>query len=135
MNRLLQLAAALLLTGALAHACAQTQPSPRETDTKPGKKQKASPENIEWLWQYTPDKEHPDGRENDLAQDLRFLPLLEQYLTAPQTVWGTRIDGRPRTLAIAALDHLSVPDKVITDEDRYVSITGCVVHFCPARGL
>ncbi len=100
-----------------------------------GKKEKAAPENVEWLWQYTQTKDDPAGRENDLVQDLRFRPMLEQFLTAPQSFWGTPVDGKPRTLATTALDHLSVPDKVIADENRYVSISGCVVHFCPARGL
>ncbi len=28
-----------------------------------------------------------------------------------------------------------MPDKVIADENRYLTITGCVFRFCPARGL
>ena len=135
MSRLLQLATALLLAGAFVNAYAQTQPPHPQTAIKPGKKEKPAPENVEWIWQYTPDNDHKDGRENDLAQDLRFRPFLEQFLTAPQSFWGTPIDGRPRTLAITALDHLTVPGKVLADENRYVSISGCVVHFCPARGL
>jgi hypothetical protein len=99
------------------------------------KKQKPAPENVEWIWQYTPDADHKDGRENDLAQDLHFKPFLDQFFTAPQSFWGTPIDGHPRSLATTALDHLTVPDKVLADDNRYVSISGCVVHFCPARGL
>jgi hypothetical protein len=119
MRRLLQLAAAVLLTTTLAPASA---PKPQ-------------PENVEWIWQYTPDDTHKDGRENDLAQDLRFVPFLQQFLTAPQTFWGQPLNGRYRSLASTALDHLSVPDKVLQDDGRYISISGCVVHFCPARGL
>jgi hypothetical protein len=100
-----------------------------------GKKEKSAPENVEWMWQYTQTKDDPAGRENDLVQDPHFRPMLDQYLTAPQSFWGTPIDGHPRTLATTALDHLTVPDKVIADENRYVSVSGCVVHFCPARGL
>ena len=40
-----------------------------------------------------------------------------------------------RSLADTALDHLTVPGKVLADDNRYISISGCVVHFCPARGL
>ncbi len=87
------------------------------------------------MWQYTPDAANPNGRENDLAQDPRFKPFLEQNLTAPQHFWGTPIAGRWRSLANTALDHLSVPDKVLADDNRYLAISGCVVHFCPARGL
>ena len=124
MNRLLQLATALLLTATLAPALAASAPKPRPQR-----------EDVEWIWQFTPDDTHKDGRENDLATDLRFLPLLQQFFTAPQTFWGTPINGRYRSLASTALDHLSVPDKVLADENRYVTITGCVVHFCAARGL
>jgi hypothetical protein len=99
------------------------------------KKEKPQHEDVEWMWQYTPDATHPDGRENDLAQDLHFKPLLDQFLTAPQTFWGQPIAGRYRSLSNTALDHLSVPDKVLADDNRYLSISGCTVHFCPARGL
>jgi hypothetical protein len=125
MTRHLQLAAALLLTTTLAPLCAQ----------KPAKKEKPAPENVEWIWQYTPDATNADGRENDLIQDLRFGTFLQQFLTAPQTFWGFPINGRYRSLSNTALDHLTVPGKVLADEKRYISITGCVVHFCPARGL
>jgi hypothetical protein len=98
-------------------------------------KEKPVREDVEWLWQYTPDKDNPDGRENDLVQDLRFRPFLDQFLTTPQTFWGQPSDGKYRSLASTALDYLSVPGKVTADENRYVAISGCVVHFCPARGL
>ncbi len=109
--------------------------TPSGLPERPQKRQKPPSENIEWIWQYTPDDSNKQGRENDLVQDLRFRPMLEQYFTAPQSFWGTPVDGRPRTLATTALDHLTVPGKVLADEKRFVSITGCVVHFCPARGL
>lgn len=123
--RLLQLVAAILLTATLAPLCAQ----------KPQKKEKPAPENVEWIWQYTPDATNTDGRENDLVQDLRFGPFLQQFLTSPQTFWGFPINGRYRSLSSTALDHLTVPGKVLADDQRYITITGCVVHFCPARGL
>jgi hypothetical protein len=126
MRRLLQLAAFFLLAATLAPTL-HAQPKPRKE--KPGR------EDVEWIWQYTPDDTNKEGRENELVQDLRFQPFLEQFLTAPQTFWGTPIDGRYRSLANTALDHLSVPDKVLADDNRYISISGCVVHFCPARGL
>jgi len=109
---------ALAMLPALAHA-------------KPPKLQ----QDVEWMWQYTPDPANPSGRENDLAQDPRFKPFLDQTLTAPQTFWGQPIAGRWRSLSNTALDHLSVPDKVLADDNRYISISGCTVHFCPARGL
>ncbi|MGA1981162.1 MAG: hypothetical protein ABSG84_01705 [Acidobacteriaceae bacterium] len=134
MNRLLQLAAALLLTAALAPA--QIQPPPaRPQPGKPSKAEKPQPENVEWIWEYTPDAANKDGRENDLATDLRFKPFLDQFLTAPQTFWGIPINGKVPSLAETALVHLTVPGKVLADENRYISISGHVVHFAPSRGL
>jgi len=121
----LQLATALLLTTTLAHA----QIHSPQIQTKRDKK---SREDIEWLWQYSPPP--AEGRENDLIQDPHFKPFLAQYLTAPQTFWGPQT-GKPKSLPEAAFDFLSVPGKVIADEDRYLTITGCVFKFCPNRGL
>src|SRR5665213_2861322 len=125
MNRNLQLAA-IILAAVLAPALALGSGF-----AKPPKLQ----QDVEWLWQYTPDQTHPDGRENELAQDQRFKPFLDQTLTAPQHFWGQPIAGRWRSLANTALDHLSVPDKVLAEDNRYLSISGCTLHFCPARGL
>ena len=36
-----------------------------------------------------------------------------------------------QTLAETALDFLSVPDKVLADNNRYLTVTGCVFRFCP----
>jgi hypothetical protein len=122
MRRLLQFAIALLLMTTLAPAQAVKKPKP-------------APEDVEWIWQYTPDDTNKQGRENDLVQDDHFRPFLDQFLTAPQTFWGTPINSKYRSLASTALDHLTVPGSVLADDDRYISISGCVVHFCPARGL
>jgi hypothetical protein len=127
MRRLLQLAAALLLTTTLAPA--------QFHSSQVNKKEKSQREDVEWIWQYTPAPPDTDGRENALLQDPHFVPFLDQFVTAPQTFWGFPIEGRYRSLANTALDHLTVPDKVLADDNRYISITGCVVHFCPARGL
>ncbi|WP_433982935.1 hypothetical protein RBB78_13750 [Tunturiibacter empetritectus] len=75
-----------------------------------------------------------DGRETQLVLDTRFRPFLAQYLTAPQTFWGSPKTGY-KPLDETALDFLSVPDKVLADDNRYLSITGCVFRFNPARGL
>jgi hypothetical protein len=133
MTRLLQLAAAFLLTATLAPA--QPPPAQPAPQGKPARNQKPQPENVEWLWQYTPDATNKDGRENDLVQDPHFRPFLDQFLTAPQTFWGIPINGKQPSLAETALVHLTVPGKVLADENRYISISGHVVHFAPSRGL
>jgi hypothetical protein len=131
MRRYLQFATVLLLAALFVPGTFLSSQAP----SKPGKRDKSQREDIEWIWQYTPADNAKDGRENDLIQDPHFRPFLEQFLTAPQTFWGIPIEGRYRSLANTALDHLSIPDKVLADDNRYVSVTGCVIHFCPARGL
>jgi hypothetical protein len=130
MRRTLQLAAVLLLTAATAPAQFHLGGS-KDKD----KSAKIHKSDVEWLWQYGPDDTNKDGRENDLIQDDHFRPMLAQYFTAPQTFWGNGVSGKYRSLDATILDHLSVPGKVLADDNRYLSISGCVVHFCPARGL
>jgi hypothetical protein len=89
-------------------------------------------EDIEWLWQYSPPP--ADGRENELVLDERFRPFLAQYFTAPQTFWGNPKTGY-KPLSETVLDFLSVPGKVLSDDNRYLSITGSVFRFNPSRGL
>jgi hypothetical protein len=123
-----QLAAAVLLTATATYAQIH---SPQVTIHK-----KIKPENLEWLWQYSPSDKEKEGRENDLLQDARFQPLLKKYLTAPQAFWGTHAASAPgKPLADAAIDFLAVPGTVLADQDRYLTITGCVFHLCYDRGL
>jgi len=129
MNRLLQLASLLLLATTLAH----TQPPAPQTG-KQNQKPKRLHEDTEWLWQYTPADRDVDGRENELVQDLRFIPMLQDNFTAPQSFWGVQ-GTKFKPIADTILDFLTVPGKVLQDETRYVSISGCVIHFCPSRGL
>lgn len=123
MRRSLQLAAALLLITGAAGARANIF---HHEDKKPKAK------SVEWLWQYSPPP--ADGRENALVLDPHFQPFLAQYLTAPQTFWS-QTGAHPKSLAETALDFLSVPGKVLADQDRYLTITGCVYRFCSDRGM
>ncbi len=139
MRRMLQFAASasLLATMALsvrmfAQIPTPGPPPPQTSSPQIQKNKKPQKENVEWLWQYSPPP--ADGRENQLVLDTRFQPFLAQYLTTQQTFWGNPRTGY-KSLADTALDFLSVPDKVLADDNRYLSITGCVFRFCPARGL
>lgn len=135
--------AALLLTGifatgagasALLDAQIYTQPQSAPPEPPRSKPEKRPHSNIEWLWQYSPSPQKPKGNENALIQDPRFLPFLSDNLTAPQSFWGVA-GTKYKPLADTAFDFLSVPGKVVADDNRYLSITGCVFHFCPSRGL
>jgi hypothetical protein len=127
MTRRTQLVAAVLISF-LATAATHAQISSPQIK----KDKKAPKENVEWLWQYGPPP--VEGRETQLVLDPRFRPFLAQYLTAPQTFWGSEKTGY-KPLAETALDFLSMPDKVLSDENRYLTITGCVFRFCPSRGM
>jgi len=125
MRRALQLVAFILTLTSLWAAAQISSPQIKRDKKQPK-------ENVEWLWQYGPPP--ADGRETQLVLDTRFRPFLTQYLTAPQTFWGSPKTGY-KPLDETALDYLSVPDKVIADDNRFLSITGCVFRFTPARGL
>ena len=130
MRRHLQLAGMILLTVAWAHAQIH---SPQVTIKK-----KQRPQNIEWLWQYSPSDKNPEGDENRLVLDPRFEPLLKLNFTAPQAFFGRQMGNAaaaPTSLAETAAAFLAVPDKVRADGNRYLTITGCLAHFCPDRGL
>jgi hypothetical protein len=121
MRRYLQFAAILLLIAGTAATRADLFKH----------KEKKPKSNVEWMWQYSPPP--VDGRENALVLDPHFRPFLDQYLTAPQTFWSQT--PKPKSLAETALDYLSVPSKVLADQNRYLTVTGCVFRFCPDRGL
>jgi hypothetical protein len=103
---------------------------PGTADAK--KRDRKQRSDAEWMWQYGPPP--VDGRENQLIQDAKFYPFLQQNLTAPQSFWGVQ-GTKYKPLPDVVMDFLSVPGKVIADDDRYLTITGCVFHFCPSRGL
>jgi hypothetical protein len=135
--------AMLLLVGSLlcaGLACAQLQTEPPlPTKQKKEKKQKGGAD-LEWMWQYSPDPpKNPEGRENDLIQDPHYRDFLSQYFTAPQSFWGSTTldprDSKRKSLADTVDDFLTVPGKVLADDNRYITVTGHVFHYPPGRGL
>lgn len=101
------------------------------------KKDKKHSSNLEWMWQYSPPPEN--GREHELIQDPDFLPFLETNFTAPQSFWGPNpTDPKAPThksLAQTIYDFVTIPGQVISDENRYITVTGSVFHFRASRGL
>jgi hypothetical protein len=93
--------------------------------------------DLEWMWQYGPPPER--GREHDLIQDPHFQDFLQDYFKAPQSFWGPAPTDpkspQHKSLADTVYDFLAVPGEVIADQNRYITATGCVYHFCPSRGL
>ncbi len=128
MRPFLHLAVAFFLTATamLTHAQVQNEaPTQVHTPTL-NPHHRSRPEDLSWLWPYT----RPDGGANALVNDPRFTPFLKSYLRAPQSFW-TR--GQP--LPAVVRDFLGVPGDVLAEGNRYLTITGCVPHFCPSRGL
>lgn len=122
MPRHLHLAAVLLALVATTPAPAQFH-FPQHTT-----KAKVPREDLSWLAPFA--QPEPDGRENDLIHEPRFKSFLRDHLSAPQTFWNDN-----QSLADTVMDFLGVPGKVLLDDNRYLSIDGCVPHFCPSRGL
>ncbi len=116
----------------LALLCLTTAAAAQVSSPQIQKPKKPAHEDVEWLWQYSPPP--AEGRENDLVLDPSFRPFLAQFLTTPQTFWGNSKTGY-KSLADTALDYLSIPGKVLADDNRYITVTGSVYRFNPARGL
>jgi hypothetical protein len=119
MRRHLQLVAAILFGAAQAHAQIH---APQIT------LHKKQTEDLSWLWKYT--RPEPKGDENALIWDTRFKPFLQQHLTAPQTFWS-----KGKSLPDTVLEFLGHPRSVVSEDNRYITATGCVQEFCPNRGL
>lgn len=73
------------------------------------------------------------GRENQLDWDPRFRALLQSSLPQNQFFW--RDHGRFTPLPALVQTFTAVPGSVLLDDDRYVTINGCVPQDCDDRGL
>ena len=81
-------------------------------------------------------RRHPQGRPRERTRPGPPLQAASSSNSSPRRKpSGASPSTAYRSLANTALDHLSVPDQVLADDNRYITITGCVVHFCPARGM
>jgi hypothetical protein len=118
MRRTLQLAAAALLLLAGAQGRAQIH---LYADKPPA-------EDLSWLWKYA--EPAPNGNETALLADVRFKPLLDDHLKAPQTFWS-----KSKSLPDTIVEYLKHPRAVVSEANRYLTATGCVEEFCPNRGM
>jgi hypothetical protein len=133
MRTTLQLAAVLLLTVTTARAQITDPnnliaPPPRNPAI-----QRVTPaaDNLQWLWQFT----HPAplGQASNLRVDGRFQAFLHDSFKQPQSMWGPPNSQEP----LATIIPLFVTQygTVTADNNRYITIDGCVPNFCAASGL
>lgn len=136
MRRTLQLAALALLLTAAESICAQiTNPDTlvAHPPANPAHRPVQSTDNLQWLWTFT--KPQPIGRATDLRLDPRFRALLLANLHEPQAMWGNTDPAHTQPLDAIIPLFLSRYGTVTTQDNRYISIDGCVPTFCAAHGL
>jgi hypothetical protein len=117
LRRTLQLAAAFGMMATAAGVCAQL----------PLKRSKPAVEDLSWMWQYTKPSSHSSGA---LTGDPRFSEFVTKNFTAPQSFWD-----KDKPLPETVEDFLALPGAIVAEENRYLSVDGCVAHFCPDRGM
>jgi hypothetical protein len=81
----------------------------------------------------SPSQGSQKGRENQLNGDPRFRELLRSSLPQHQFFW--RDHGRLTSLPELVQIFMGVPGDVLLDQNRYVTIDGCVPHACSVRGM
>jgi hypothetical protein len=90
-------------------------------------------ESLQWLWAFA--KPEPIGRASDLRLDPRFHALLTANFHQPQAMWGDTDPARTQPLDAVISLFLSRYGTITTQDNRYLSIDGCVPDFCAAHGL
>ena len=127
----------LLMAVTLAAVPAHPQLLPEPAIPAKAKKEKRRPADLEWMFQYSPPP--ADGREHELIQDPAYRPFLARYFTAPQSFWGPQpTDPKSpvhKSLADTVDDFLTVPGKVLVDDNRYISVSGAVRRLPTERGF
>ncbi|HEY4357987.1 MAG TPA: hypothetical protein VGN16_19730 [Acidobacteriaceae bacterium] len=135
MRHTLQLVAAFLLLslGTAAHAQI-TNPDKliAPPPPNPARAQRPTPEaDLQWLWAFT--KPTPNGRAYDLRVDGRFQAVLAGSFKQQQAMWGS--DKSHPALATVIPLFLSKYGEVNSEDNRYITVDGCVPSFCPAHGM
>ncbi len=131
MRMFFQLAAVVALTGAMGGRAQIVSPDklvappPRAPEIR---RHDVSDNDLQWLWQFA--QPVPTGKKFSLLADARFPALLRDALKAPQAMWGV---GVP--LGDAARTFLGGEGVVASADNRYLTVSGCVVDHCDQRGL
>lgn len=136
MRSMLQLAALTLLLTAAAGARTQIT-SPDTLVAPPPRNPAHAPlqprQNLQWLWAFA--QPEPIGRATDLRLDARFQALLTEDFHRGQAMWGDNPAGRDEPLDAVIPLFLSRYGTVTMQDNRYLTIDGCVPSFCAAHGL
>ena len=133
MRTVFHLAATLLLIGAATARAQITNPNNlvAQPPHNPALQRPAPADNLQWLWQYA--RPVPIGRASDLRLDARFPLFLQSNFKQPQSMWGPPNSHEPlATIIPLFLDKYGA---VTADDNRYITVDGCVPSFCAASGL
>ena len=75
----------------------------------------------------------PDKKDADNKWDPQFRALIQSSFHQQQTFW--RDHGRFSSMPELVMKFLGVPEGVTLDQDRFVTMDGCIPHACSARGM
>ena len=105
--------------------CVSTSASEAQTMTYG----KAQQNDLAWVRAFA----SPEEKDADHKWDPRFRALMHSSFAQRQSFW--RDHGTFPTVPELVMDFLGTPEGVSIDQDRFVSMDGCVPHACSARGL
>jgi hypothetical protein len=88
-------------------------------------------DDLQWLWQYA--KPAPLGDASTLRLDPRFQSFLQDDFKQPQSMWGPPNTHEPLATIIPLF--LSRYGAVRAEQNRFLTVDGCVPSFCAASGL
>jgi hypothetical protein len=74
------------------------------------------------------------GLISGITGDQHFLELLRHSLPQSDSWWVNDYRGHS-SVTNAVLAFLGMPEATYFDDDRYLTITGCVPHVCPVKGM
>jgi hypothetical protein len=133
MRTALQLVAVLLLLGATTTHAQITNPDNliAPTPRNPAQHAIKPTDNLQWLWQYT--KPAPIGDAASLRLDARFQSFLQDSFHQPQSMWGPPNSNEPLATIIPLF--LTQYGAVTSEQNRFMTVDGCVPNFCAASGL
>ncbi len=110
-----------LLLSCVLSTTAKGQSAPRKT---PG-----TQNDLAWARAFA----SPEKKDGDNKWDPRFRELIQTSFPQRQSFW--RDHGRFESVPELVQVFLGVPAGVSLDEDRFVTMDGCVPHACSARGM